>query len=154
MNYKAGEVLAAQLLEGISGFDSKNIGRGSKWKYLRSGNSDHYAVLRKGAHTEAFITPKAKEQQYRTVIEVLQRVRENLDDRYDDLLIYADAITTYIDTYRRLGNTDTSEILRDAEISGGDEVKEIWTSNGTVLEWIKIDLFLDWIGEKNVTFAE
>lgn len=154
MNYKAGELLAAQIVEGVQGFGSGNVGRGSKWKLLNSGNSDFYAVLRRGQWAESFFTVSEKAQNFRTVIEVLQRVKDNLDDRYDELLEHADAVISCIDKYRRLGNTSADDVLRDANITGGDEVKEIWLDQGRTLAWIKVDIYLDWIGEKHVIFAE
>lgn len=152
MNYQDGEILVVEILETVNGFSTTNVGRGSKWKLLRSGKSDHYAVARKGAYTETFFTNTGKQQSFRTIIEVLQRVKENLDDRYNELLDYADAITEALDTKRTLGNITVSNILRDANVTGGSEVTEIWTQNGTVLEWIKTEIFLDWTGEKYVTF--
>jgi hypothetical protein len=143
MDYKTGEVLAQRIVEGVAGFSSNNVGRGSKWRLLNSGNAEVYAVLRKGQHTETFFTMSLKEQRYRTVVEVIQRVKENLDDRYDELLEHVADITARFDAYRKLD--DDSGDLRDANITGGDEVKEIWLDNGRVFAWT---------GESEVTYAE
>jgi len=150
MSYIDGEILAEAQVKNTEGFDSSNVGRGTKWKWLNSGNSDHYAILRKGRHTEPFYTFEIKDKTYRTIIEVVQRVKDDLTDNYDALLEYADAITARLDQYRRLA--DTANAIRDANITGGDEVKEIWIRD--VLAWIKIDIYLDWSEDANVTFAE
>lgn len=150
MSYQAGEVLIETQIQAVSGFSADNVGRGTKWRLLNSGNSDHYAVLRKGQHTEIFETKTQKERRHRTVIEVLQRVNEDLTDRYDSLLGYTDAITDRLDQYWQLA--DTTNAIIDANITGGDEVKELWIRD--VLAWIKIELYVDWMEVDNVTFAE
>jgi len=150
MSYKAGEILAETQVKLVTGFSDSNVGRGTKWIWLNSGNSDHYAVLRKGIHTEAFLTVTQKERNYRTIIEILQRVKDDLTDRYDNLLDYVEDIITRLDRYRKLA--DTTATLRDANITGGDEVKEIWIHDA--LAWIKVEIYLDWTEDENVTFAE
>ena len=150
MSYKNGEILITEQVEAVGGFSGVNVGRGTKWRLLNSGDADHYAVVRKGQHTEAFETKTQKERRYRTVIEVLQQVSEDLTDRYDDLLGYADAITDRLDKYWQLADT-TGDIV-DANVSGGDEVKEVWIRD--VLAWIKVEIFVDWLEVVHVVFAE
>jgi hypothetical protein len=148
--YIDGELLAeAQVLQ-ADGFSSVNVGRGSKWKFINSGSSDHYAILRKGAHTELFQTLRTKDKRYRTIIEVLQRVNDDLTDNYDALLQYADNIIARLDAYYQLA--DEASTIRDANVTGGDEVKEIWIRD--TFAWIKVEIFLDWSEDETITFAE
>lgn len=148
--YKDGEILAAEQVASVTGFDDTNVGRGTKWKYINSGGADHYAILRKGQHTETYIANRQKEKKHRTIIQVLQRVKDNLTDRYDDLLDHADNIIARLETRRLLG--DTGSTVFDANITGGDEVKELWIRE--TLAWIYVDIYLDWQEQYNVTFAE
>ena len=150
MAYSDGEILAEAQVAQVAGFDGSNVGRGTKWRLLNSGRSDHYAVLRKGQHTEPFLTFEVKNKSYRTIIEVIQRVNADLVDNYDALLEYADLITARLDAYRKLA--DTAGAIRDANITGGDEVKEIWIRD--VLAWIKVELYLDWSEDEPITYAE
>ena len=154
MSYITGERLAEAQVVQVEGFNSKNVGRGTKWKWLNSGNSDHYAVLRKGPHTEPFITLRIKDKKYRTIIEVIQRVstgeNQTLEDNYDALLQYTDNIITRLDAYYQFA--DTANTIRDANVTGGDEVKEIWIRD--TLAWIKVEVFLDWSEDATITFAE
>lgn len=156
MAYIDGEILAAQQIEQATGFSSLSVGRGTKWVYLNSGASDHYAILHKGAWVQDWNTLREATHTFRTVIEVIQTMATINDntatDNYDILLNYADAIIARLEAYRKLG--DTSGTLRDANITGGEEVKELWLDQGKTLAWIYTAIYLDWSEDEQVTFAE
>lgn len=156
MAYIDGERLAAEQVASVTGFSTTNVGRGSKWKYLNIGDSDHYAILHKGQWVEDWTTLQEAGHNHRTLIDVIQKVTtandQTLVDNYDNLLTYVDDIVTRLEQYRKLG--DTSSIVRDANVTGGDDVKELWINQGTTLAWIYTTIYLDWSEDERITFAE
>lgn len=157
MTYIAGETLIKTQIQAVTGFtnttDKVNVVRGDKWTVLNSGRSDHYAVLRQGTSVREWSTLRQVTTVWRTVIEVVQRVTtDTMENNYDALLGYADSITARLDQYRKLA--DTTGLLRDANVTGGGEVKGIWVNQGDMPSWLMKEIYVDWTEESNVTFAE
>lgn len=150
VTYIEGERLVAEQVEAVEGFNSSNVSRGS-WSVLNSGNSDHYAIIRRGELRREWITGRQVANNYRTIIEVWQRL---VDDKtsYDALLEHAYNITARIDQYRKLSDTDGS--LRDANLTGGSVVTEQWRNQADGPSWLKVELYLDWSEDEIITFAE
>lgn len=150
MSYKDGEILAETQVATVAGFSSSNVTRG-KWSLLNSGLSDHYAILKRGEVSIEWVAAHISQDNYRTIIEVWQRVKDD-QDSYDALLDYADAIEARLKQYRLLG--DDSNTVLDANLTGASVVTEQWRNNADGPSWFKIDLYLDWSEQENVTFAE
>jgi hypothetical protein len=150
MSYITGERLAESLIKGAAGFGTPNVTRGD-WKILNSGNSDHYAILKRGEVSVEWQTMRISTTNYRTIIEVWQRVKDD-QASYDALLTYVDDIQTRIEQYRKLA--DTAETVFDANLTGTGIVTEQWRNSSDGPSWLKIDLYLDWSNQENVTFAE
>lgn len=151
MTYIAGETLAATQVANATGFSSTTVSRGN-WNILNSGKSDHYAVLKRGEVRREWIANRIMTDNFRTIIEVWQRVVTTDSSAYDALLNHCDNITARIDQYRKLA--DTTGTLRDANITGASVVTEQWRNNSDGPSWLKVDLYLDWSEDENITFAE
>jgi hypothetical protein len=150
MSYIDGEILAESLVAQVTGFNNNNVRRAT-WRVLDSGNSDHYAILKRGETSITWEAMRLSVKQYRTIVEVWQRVKDD-QASYDALLAYADDIITRIEQYRKLA--DTAGIVFDANLTGTGVVTEQWRNNSDGPSWLKIDLYLDWSEQDNVTFAE
>jgi hypothetical protein len=150
MSYVDGEKLVKTQVEAATGFSSSNVTRGN-WKILNSGENDHYAILKAGEAVISWDAHSISNSRYRTIIEVWQRV---IDDQasYDAVLTYADNIRTRIEPYRKLA--DTADTVLDANFAGRSAVTEQWRNNADGPSWFKIELYLDWSEQTNVTFAE
>jgi hypothetical protein len=157
MNYVAVEKLLKTQIQAVTGFtnttDKINVIRGDKWTILNTGSSDHYAIIRKGEHSRQDDTMRIKGTNWRTVIEICQRITsEPHETIVDALLNYMDAITTRLDQYRKLA--DTNNLLLDSNVTGGGEAKAIWTNKGDLPSWLMVELYVDWSEQTNVTYAE
>lgn len=149
-NYYTGETLAEIQVASVTGFQSSNVTRG-RWGLLNSGNNDHYAILKRGESPIEWVSHNVSQIRYRTIIEVWQRVKDD-QESYDNLLTYADDIKTRLEKYRLLA--DTTGVVLDANLTGMSAVTEQWRNNADGPSWLKIDLYLDWSQQTNVTFAE
>lgn len=149
MSYTVGEVLAAAQVTAVTGFSSSNVTRG-EWGILNSGKSDHYAILKRG-ETNFVWEGRSNTENYRTIIEVWQRVKDD-QASYDLLNGYVDTIKARLDSYRKLA--DTTGTLRDANLVGTGVITEQWRNNADGPAWLKIELYLDWTEESYVNFAE
>lgn len=147
--YKDGELLIEAQVAQATGFNTGNVTRAT-WKILNSGNNDHYAIIKRGESTRVW-EGTSHTRNYRTIIEVWQRVKDD-QDSYDALNEYADNIETQLDPYFQLA--DTAGTIRDANLSGSSVVTEQWRNNSDGASWLKLDLFVDWSEEKYVTFAD
>jgi hypothetical protein len=147
--YKDGEILIEAQVTQATGFNTGNVFRAS-WIKLNSGNNDHYAIIKRGEGTRTW-EGTSHTRNYRTIIEVWQRVKDD-QDSYDALNEYADNIEAQLDPYFHLA--DTTKKLRDANLSGSGVVTEQWRNNSDGASWLKMDLFVDWNEEHYVTFAE
>lgn len=150
MSYIEGEILAEAQVKLSDGFGSDNVVRGD-WRILNTGKSDHYAILRRGVVAYEWQAMRINTATYRTVIEVWQRLKDS-QESYDDLLTYADNIVTRIRQYRKLA--DTASTVFDANITGSGDVTEQWRNNSDGPSWLKVELYIDWSEQDNVTFAE
>lgn len=150
MSYHAGEVLAETQVAAVTGFSASNVSR-AKWKLLNTGASANYAILKRGDTSLEWAAAHVKANNYRTIIEVWQRVTDD-QASYDALLTHVDNIQTRLEQYRKLG--DTTNTVLDANLTGMSGVTEQWRNNADGPSWFKIDLYLDWSEHKNVTFAE
>lgn len=148
--YKTGENALLVLVQGVNGFDGLNTSV-ANWKILSSGYSDHYAVLKKGEEVREWITLRQLQEQYRTVVEVWQRMKDDTTT-YDELLNHADNLKSRIDTYRMLD--DDSGAVFDANCTGTSVVTEQWRNNSDGPSWLKIDLYVDWSEQNVITLAE
>lgn len=150
MSYKFGEQLLENQVIASDGFSAVNVGR-AKWKLLNTGNSDRYAILKRGASVIEWEAAHIHTNRYRTIIEVWQRV---IDDQasYDALITYVENIQARLEQYRKLGDT-TSTVL-DANLTGTSDVTEQWRNNADGPMWFKIEMYIDWSEQTNVTFAE
>jgi hypothetical protein len=149
MSYIDGELLLETQVTQAAGFSASNVTRAS-WKLLNSGLNDHYAILKRGESLRVW-EGKSHTGNYRTIIEVWQRVKDD-QDSYDALNEYVDNIYAQLDPYFQLA--DTAGTIRDANLSGASMVTEQWRNNADGPSWLKIDLYLDWTEESYVTFAE
>lgn len=149
MSYIDGEILVEAQVVQANGFNSGNVSRAS-WKLLNSGNNDHYAIIKRGEGGRTW-EGKSHTRNYRTIIEVWQRVKDD-QDSYDALNEYADNIETQLDPYFQLA--DTAGTIQDANLTGSSAVTEQWRNNADGPAWLKIDLYLDWTEESYVAFAE
>lgn len=150
MNYRNGEAALLVLVQGTVGFDGSNTGI-ANWKILNSGQSDHYAIIKKGETIRTWITMRQVSEQSRTIIEVWRRMVDDTDS-YLALLEHADNIRTRIDKYRMLD--DESETVFDANCTGSSVVTEQWRNNADGPSWLKIDLYVDWSEQNVITLAE
>jgi hypothetical protein len=147
MAYNDGEALIATLLETATGFTSANITRG-KWGILNSGNSDHYAILRRGGWTQALDTQAVYRVTYRSIIEVWQRLT---DDGTSAISLYThvENVRNHLSPYKLLGGSG----ILDANVVGGGETKEMWTTKGDAPSWLKEEIWLDWSEQDTVTYV-
>lgn len=150
MSYSAGEALALTQVQAVTGFASTNTSRG-KWGILNSGASDHYAILRSGEFTVIWDSLRIHTTQWRTVIEVWQRYKDD-GTSYTSLLTHVANITARLEKYRKLA--DTTGTLQDANLTGGSAITEQWRNNSDGPSWLKQELYLDWSEESTVTFSE
>ena len=149
-DYIDGELLVEAQVIQVTGFQSSNVTRG-RWRILDSGNSDHYAILKRGEVSVEWASHNVSQINYRTIIEIWQRVKDD-QESYDALLNYADDLKTRLEQYRKLA--DTAGNVLDANLTGTSVVTEQWRNNADGPSWLKIDLYLDWSSQTNVTFAE
>lgn len=151
-NYVEGEKLLEIQVSLAQGFDASNVTRG-KWLILNTGNSDHYAILKRGEYTRIDTTMRQKTTQWHTIIEVWQRMIDD-QDSYEALLTYCDNITARLDPYRKLA--DTAGIVDDANLTGGSVILEVQrkSAGDLLLWWLKTELYVDWTEDTNVIYAE
>ena len=148
MSYKDGEELILELVQGSPDFASGNAVRG-KWGVLNSGNSDHYAIIYRGPYLRNWAGMKIIETEWRTIIQVWQRYKDEFTS-YEALTGYVDDLMTYLDPYRKL----TSTTILDANVVGGGEIVTEWRNNSDGPSWLKQEIYIDWKEQSNVTFAE
>jgi hypothetical protein len=150
MSYLIGEKLIAAQIEEVTGFDESNVARGD-WRLLNTGNSAHYAIIKRGAVVTEWVAHNISQDNYRTIIEVWQRLKDS-QESYDDLLEHVAAIETRIKQYRLLA--DTAGVVLDANLTGASAMTEQWRNNADGPSWFKIEINIDWSEQTNVTFAE
>jgi len=150
MSYSNGEMLILAALRSISGgvWTVSNSGVG-KWNLLNTGKADHYAILKPGAFVHSFQAASNSLTEWRTVIEVWQRYKDDSDSLLS-LEALSAAIIQKFDQENRLD--DTTDTVQDSVCSGGGEVTEQWTKGGGPA-WLKQEIFIDWKEEANVTFS-
>lgn len=149
MNYIDGEKLIAARVEEVTGFSPANVRRGA-YGVINSGASDHYAIIHAGGSTRNQETFSTKLSTHRTVIEVWQRLKDDIPS-IDSLYEHVAAIVSALDPLRDMSSDGT--YIRDANIIGVGEVKEMWTTKGDAPSWFKQDIFVDWSEEDNVTYT-
>lgn len=149
MNYLDGEKLIADRVEEAIGFSSQNVKRGA-YGVLNSGNSDHYAILHAGGTARTQETFTTKLNTHRTVIEVWQRLRDDATS-LDNLYAHVANIVNYLDPLRDMSSDGT--YIRDANVTGVGEVKEMWTTKGDAPSWFKQEIMVDWSDADNVTYT-
>ena len=150
MSEHTGIDLLAVQVKACTGFDRYNVSL-SNWKVLNSGNSDHYAIIRPGPATRTASALTAKQNTYRTVIEVWQRY---VDDgtTLTALLDWVDVIVARLDSYRKLA--DTTGELRDANVTALGDVTEQWREKGNGPSWLRREIVVEWVEEEVITYAE
>lgn len=151
MTESAGLTLIQTQVQAVSGFNTAGNVTISKWGILNSGKADHYAIIKPGMVERPRITMRTRDIDYRTVIEVWQRYKDD-GTTLTTLLGYVDAIAARLDKYRKLA--DTTGAIRDAEVSGYSEVTEQWRDNADGPSWLKRDVYVDWKAETTPTYAE
>ena len=149
MSETAGLTLIKTQVQATSGFSSANVDT-ADWKLLNTGASDHYAILRPGPTERPQVTGRIVANNYRTIIEVWQRYKDD-GTTLTTLLDYVDAITARLDPRRKL--IDTTNTVRDANVTGYSEVMQKWTKDGGV-SWLERDITVDWIEEEVITYVE
>jgi hypothetical protein len=149
MNYIEGEKIIAVLVEAADGFGADNVKRGA-YGILNSGNSDHYAIVHAGGTVRDQETLTAKLNRHRTVVEIWQRLKDDVSS-LDSLYEHVANVVNHLDPYRRMG--DTADYIRDANITGVGEVKEMWTTKGDAPSWFKQEIYVDWSEADNVTYT-
>lgn len=152
MTESAGLTLIETQVKAVTGFNGTptNVSI-SKWGILNSGISDHYAVIRPGPAERPRLTMRIRDQQYRTVIEVWQRYKDD-GTTLTSLLTHVNNITARLDKYRKLA--DTTGTIRNADASSLGDVTEQWRDNADGPSWLKREINVDWTEETNVTYAE
>lgn len=148
MSYSTGEAQIAELIQGATGFDRRNVARGD-WKPLNSGRSDHYAIIRPGPFVNApdTIGNGAAVTTWRTVVEVWQRW---VDDAPTAQSLQAH-VQTVIEHLERYPSLDAAGLY--AWISGGGEMQERWLKEGGPM-WAVWEVYLDWQEERFIAAAE
>lgn len=149
MNYVEGEQLIAAAVEAAVGFSSSNVRRGA-YGILNSGASDHYAILHSGGTVRTQETLTAKLNTHRTVIEVWQRLTDD-STSVDSLYGHVANIVDYLDPLRDMSSDGT--YIRDANVTGVGDVKEMWTTRGDAPSWFKQEIMVDWSEADNVTYT-
>ena len=149
MSESAGITLLKTQVQSATGFSSANVDI-ADWKLLNTGASDHYAIINPGAVNRPPLSFSVRDNEYRTIVQVWQRYKDD-GTTLTNLLGHVDNITARIDQYRKL--VDTTKTLRDANVTGYSEVLEQWNKGGG-LEWLRRDIFVDWVEEEAITYAE
>lgn len=149
MTESAGITLIYTQVIAATGFTSSNVTI-AEWGILNSGKSDHYAIIKPGAANRPPLSFNVRDNEYRTVIEVWQRYKDD-GTPLVTLLGHVDNIIARLDPRRKL--VDTTGTVRDANVSGMSEVTEQWTKDGGV-SWLKREVYLDWIEEESVSYVE
>lgn len=149
MSESAGLTLISTQIQSTTGFSSSNVAI-AKWGLLNSGKSDHYAILKPGRSPRTQLTFTIKDDEYRTVIEVWQRYKDD-GTSLTTLLGHVENIVDRIDKYRKLA--DTTGSIRDANVTELGEVVERWTKDGGV-GWLSRDVVVTWQEEENISYAE
>jgi hypothetical protein len=149
MSESAGLTLIKTQVQSATGFTSSLVSI-ADWKLLNSGKGDYYAIIRPGITDRPQVTGQIRANVYRTIIEVWQRYKED-GTTLTDLLGHVDNITTRLDPRRKL--VDTTNTIRDANVTGYGEVMEKWTNGGGV-SWLERDVIVDWVEEEIITYVE
>ena len=149
MNYLDGEKLIAARVEEATGFSPENVRRGA-YGVINSGNSDHYAIIHAGGTVRNQESLTSKLNVHRTTIEVWQRLKDDspsIDSLYENVA----SIVNFLDPLRDMSSDGT--YIRDANVTGIGEVKEMWTTKGDAPSWFKQEIYVDWSDEDNVTYT-
>lgn len=141
--------LVAAQVRNVSGFSTSNVTVG-KWGILNSGNSKVYAIIKPGATNRPPLTFSVFDNQGQTIIQVWQRYKDD-GTTLTDLMANVDLIVARLDQYWQLA--DTSNTLRNADVSSKGEVTERWDNDGA-LSWLSRDIVVSWQKEEAVTYAE
>lgn len=147
--YSDGEALVLAQLRNVSGFSASNTSRG-KWKILNTGNSSFYGIVKPGAFSRSQSAMSANLTEWKTIIQVWQRYKDD-GDTLTDLEENVENVINRFDQYRKLA--DTTNLIIDSFINEGKEVEEMWTKDGG-LSWLKQELIVTWQEVQNVTYAE
>ena len=146
MGYPDGEAALLALIKAHAGYDGRNASR-QDWKVLKSGASDHYAVLRPGPYTNADNGFGLALRTWRTVIECWRPYRN--DEKPQDLQTDVMVLIEYLETYPRINSTAG---VYEANITGGGDMVEVTLENGSL--WARWDIYYDWQEEKVISYAE
>jgi hypothetical protein len=149
MSESAGLTLISTQVKAVSSFSASNVSIGD-WKVLNRGASSVYAIIRPGVAARPPLSYNVRDNNYRTVVEVWQRYKDD-GTTMTDLLGHVDDITTRLDKYRKLA--DTTATIRDANVTGYGEVLQMWTNDGGA-SWLRRDVYVDWTEEESITYAE
>lgn len=160
MSYAAGETLIMTNVQQVSGFTGTvlngpaptglNVSRG-KYGMLNKGSSDHYAIIRPGASSMRFETYNIEVMQWKTIIAVWQRYKDD-GDSLTNLEGLMQGLLTRFQQYRKL--TDTTGLVLDSFPSAMADVQEMWMAQDRGPSWLKQEITIDWIEQQTVTFAE
>lgn len=148
MSYPTGEAAVLTLLQAMPEFDRRNAAR-ADWKPLNSGASDHYAILKPGAFTNAqeSIGGEAAVTTWRTIIEVWQRW---VDDGPTAVALQGltQKVIEHIERYPSLGGEGLL-----AWVAGGGEMQQRWTKEGGPM-WAVWEVYIDWQEERFISVNE
>lgn len=149
MSYGTGEAALLALLARSTAFNRHNASRGD-WKPLNSGASDHYAVLRPGAFTNAADGLSGESlTTYRTVIEVWQRWK----DDGPTVMALQGHVAAAIEHLERYPTLDGAALM--AAVAGGSEFQRRWlTEDRSGPLWACQEVYIDWQEERFYSVAE
>lgn len=148
-NYIDGEKLIAARVEEATGFSPNNVRRGA-YGILNSGNSDHYAIIHAGGTARSQESFTAKLNTHRTIVEVWMRLKDDIPT-LDALYEHVANVINKLDPLRDMNSDGT--YIRDANVTGVGEVKEMWTTKGDAPSWFKQEVYVDWSQADNVTYT-
>lgn len=150
MDETDGMTLVQTQVLAVTGFSPSNVSI-SKWGILNSGKAANYAIIKPGEVNRPQLTFTVKDNMVQTVVEVWQMYVDD-GSSMTTLLNYVDAIKDRIDQYRKLA--DTTATVRDANVSRLGMVVEKWNAGGDGPSWLMREIYIDWVEEESITYAE
>ena len=146
MAYSDGEALLLTVVQSITGFSSTNTSR-ADWSILNKGTSDHYAILRPGEFSNENLSPTLQQLNWTTVIEIWQKYT---DDGTTQTNLYAhDDNMLGVRAYRVVSDSD---VVLDANLTGGAEPQEMWNSGGGP-QWLRWMMTMEWSEQECIDYA-
>lgn len=148
--YSTGEGYVLNVLRTCSGFTSANTSQGN-WKLLNDGKAAVYGILRPGPFSIEWITMRKYIARWTTVIEVWQKYTVDGTTQTNLYANVANVITGFLP--ERLIN-DSTGVISDSSISGGEVPQEMWRSDGGGPAWLRWSLNFVWTEEVQITFTD